>query len=99
MTAALSKLAAKGIYLGTSSRKYAGWRGMLYDEQRYITRGKVAETRFERECLYEEARAAAAELIKQSAESGQRLYIYINNRLEGNALLTIQGVLDQLGDR
>jgi uncharacterized protein YecE (DUF72 family) len=46
-------LALKGVYIGTSSWKYPGWRGLLYDESRYITRGKVAESRFERECLEE----------------------------------------------
>ena len=30
-------LAAKGVFIGTSSWKYPGWRGMLYDESRYIT--------------------------------------------------------------
>lgn len=50
---ALAALAAKGVFVGTSSWKYPGWRGMLYDEARYITRGKVAESRFERECLAE----------------------------------------------
>ena len=44
-----------GIYLGTSSWKYPGWLGTLYDEQRYLYRGKLAETRFERECLSEYA--------------------------------------------
>src|SRR5580704_14796621 len=27
------------------------WRGMLYDEQRYVYRGKFAESRFEKNCL------------------------------------------------
>jgi uncharacterized protein YecE (DUF72 family) len=48
-------LAGQGVYLGTSSWKYAGWRGMLYNEARYIYRGKVAESRFERDCLAEYA--------------------------------------------
>ena len=48
-------LAADGIFIGTSSWKYAGWRGRLYDEQRYCYRGKFAETRFERDCLAEYA--------------------------------------------
>jgi uncharacterized protein YecE (DUF72 family) len=53
--AELAGLAQRGVYIGTSSWKYAGWRGMLYDESRYVTRGKVAETRFERNCLSEYA--------------------------------------------
>ncbi len=55
MTAKLAELAAQGIYIGTSSWKYAGWRGTLYDEGRYVYRGKIAESRFERECLREYA--------------------------------------------
>jgi len=48
-------LAARGVYLGTSSWKYAGWRGMLYDDSRYVYRGKFAESRFEKNCLSEYA--------------------------------------------
>ena len=35
-------LAALGVYVGTSSWKYPGWRGMLYDRARYEYRGKFA---------------------------------------------------------
>jgi len=52
---AAGELAAKGIFVGTSSWRYPGWRGMLYDESRYVYRGKFAETRFERDCLSEYA--------------------------------------------
>lgn len=55
MKARAAELAARGVFLGTSSWKYAGWRGMLYDEARYIWRGKVAESRFEKNCLSEYA--------------------------------------------
>src|SRR5436190_22166231 len=48
-------LAEQGVFIGTSSWKYAGWRGMLYDEARYIWRGKYAESRFEKYCLAEYA--------------------------------------------
>ena len=48
-------LAAKGVFLGTSSWKYEGWRGLLYDESRYVYRGKFAGTRFEKNCLAEYA--------------------------------------------
>ncbi len=51
----LDDLAASGIFIGTSSWKYTGWIGQLYDEQRYVYRGKFAETRFERLCLAEYA--------------------------------------------
>jgi uncharacterized protein YecE (DUF72 family) len=42
-------LAAKGVFIGTSSWKYEGWFGQLYTLTRYEYRGKVAKTRFERE--------------------------------------------------
>ncbi len=51
----LTSLADEGIFLGTSSWKYPGWCGQLYDEQRYLTRGKFSEAKFERECLTEYA--------------------------------------------
>jgi len=50
---AVDELAQKGIYIGTSSWKYPGWRGMLYESARYDYRGKFAMTRFERNCLEE----------------------------------------------
>jgi len=48
-------LAAKGVYLGTSSWKYQGWMNQLYTPSRYEYRGKVAAKRFERDCLAEYA--------------------------------------------
>ena len=48
-------LAAQGVYVGTSSWKYEGWFGQLYTPARYEYRGKVARTRFERDCLKEYA--------------------------------------------
>jgi len=48
-----AKLAAKGVFIGTSSWKYEGWVGQLYSPSRYEYRGKVAKTRFERDCLSE----------------------------------------------
>lgn len=55
MQAALGASARQGIFLGTSSWKYPGWRGQLYDEARYVYRGRFAETRFDRNCLAEYA--------------------------------------------
>jgi uncharacterized protein YecE (DUF72 family) len=52
---ALQRLAEAGIYLGTSSWKYPGWCGQLYTEQRYLYRGKLAKSRFEKGCLEEYA--------------------------------------------
>ena len=51
----LAGLAARNIFLGTSSWKYSGWCGLLYDESRYLWRGKFAEKRFEQRCLAEYA--------------------------------------------
>lgn len=50
-----ASLAVQGVYVGTSSWKYPGWRGTLYDPARYEYRGRLAETRFNRNCLAEYA--------------------------------------------
>jgi uncharacterized protein YecE (DUF72 family) len=55
MKAKAAALAAKGVFIGTSSWKYDGWFGQLYTPGRYEYRGKVAKTRFERDCLSEYA--------------------------------------------
>src|SRR5207247_3571116 len=57
MRKVLSVLADKGVYLGTSSWKYPGWRGTLYDDSRYVWRGRFSAARFERLCLGEYAQA------------------------------------------
>ncbi len=55
MKTAVAKLAAQGVFVGTSSWKYAGWLGQLYTHDRYVWRGRYAESRFERNCLAEYA--------------------------------------------
>ncbi len=50
-----AELASKGVFIGTSSWKYQGWLGQLYTPARYEYRGKVATTRFQRDCLREYA--------------------------------------------
>jgi uncharacterized protein YecE (DUF72 family) len=50
-----AELVTGGVFIGTSSWKYEGWRGMLYDESRYVFRGKFARSRFEKNCLAEYA--------------------------------------------
>jgi uncharacterized protein YecE (DUF72 family) len=52
---AAENLAAQGVFIGTSSWKYPGWCGLLYDPARYEYRGKFAQTRFNRDCLTEYA--------------------------------------------
>ena len=56
LAAEIARLAGRNILVGTSSWKYPGWRGLLYDSDRYNFRGKFAISRFERECLEEYAR-------------------------------------------
>ncbi len=51
----VQELAAQNVYVGTSSWKYEGWRGLLYDESRYLYRGKLSEKRFQEQCLTEYA--------------------------------------------
>src|SRR4051794_2151728 len=51
----LRELAAKNVFLGTSSWKYAGWCDLLYERAKYEYRGKFAESRFDRNCLREYA--------------------------------------------
>ena len=51
----LGDLAVQGVFVGTSSWKYPGWCGALYDPARYEWRGKFAESRFNRHCLTEYA--------------------------------------------
>jgi len=46
-------LAEQGVFIGTSSWKYPGWCGLLYERGRYQWRGQFAEARFKRDCLGE----------------------------------------------
>jgi uncharacterized protein YecE (DUF72 family) len=48
-------LARQGVFIGTSSWKYPGWCGLLYERARYEWRGQFADSRFRRECLSEYA--------------------------------------------
>jgi len=54
------RLARRGVFLGTSSWKYPGWLGQIYDPARYDTRGKFSQKRFDQECLVEYARVFPA---------------------------------------
>ncbi|MCP5516144.1 MAG: DUF72 domain-containing protein [Verrucomicrobiales bacterium] len=55
LSARLVALAQRGVYLGTSSWKYPGWLGQIYDEERYLHHGRFSLTRFGRRCLAEYA--------------------------------------------
>lgn len=50
------ELAGRGVYIGTSSWKYPGWLGQVYDPARYAVRGRLSERKFRDECLAEYAR-------------------------------------------
>jgi uncharacterized protein YecE (DUF72 family) len=56
----LRRLAAQGVFLGTSSWKYPGWFGSIYERDRYVWRGRFSQARFERDCLAEYARVFPA---------------------------------------
>ena len=49
----LRALAAENIWIGTSSWKYPGWLEQIYSRERYLTRGRFSQKRFEAECLAE----------------------------------------------
>jgi uncharacterized protein YecE (DUF72 family) len=51
----LRELASQQIYIGTSSWKYEGWCGQIYTRDRYATRSRFSQKRFEGECLGEYA--------------------------------------------
>jgi uncharacterized protein YecE (DUF72 family) len=51
----LRSLAQERIYFGTSSWKYEGWLDQIYSRERYLTRGRFSQKRFEDECLAEYA--------------------------------------------
>jgi uncharacterized protein YecE (DUF72 family) len=51
----LAGLAQQNILIGTSSWKYEGWFGQIYSRQRYLTRGRFSQKRFQDECLSEYA--------------------------------------------
>jgi len=53
--AAAAALAHQGVFIGTSSWKYPGWLGQLYDQSRYVWHGRYSESRLQRLCLIEYA--------------------------------------------
>lgn len=55
LAAGVKWLADHDVFIGTSSWKYEGWLGKLYHPDRYLTRSKFSQARFERECLREHA--------------------------------------------
>ena len=55
LAAKLRSLASENIWIGTSSWKYNGWLGQVYTRERYLSRGKFSQKRFEADCLAEYA--------------------------------------------
>jgi uncharacterized protein YecE (DUF72 family) len=55
LTEQIATLAARGVYVGTSSWKYEGWLGQIYSPERYMTRGKLSRSKLEKTCLAEYA--------------------------------------------
>ena len=53
--ARLNELAGVQLYVGTSSWKYEGWLGSVYQPERYSSRGRFSKARFQRDCLTEYA--------------------------------------------
>ena len=51
----LMALAGRGVFIGTSSWKYEGWLGSIYSPERYVTRGKFSQKKFDDTCLAEYA--------------------------------------------
>jgi uncharacterized protein YecE (DUF72 family) len=56
LAAAVNSLADQGVYIGTSSWKYEGWLGLIYNPDRYRTHSKFSRAKFERTCLAEYAK-------------------------------------------
>ena len=83
----MSELARAGVRIGTSSWKYPGWCGQVYDEQRYLRREKFSVAKFERECLAEYTetfKPALGELI---------------DRLQKENIQVIQCTLTSVGEK
>src|SRR5258708_27696046 len=51
----LRALAQQGVFIGGSSWKYEGWLGQIYTPERYYSRGRFSQKRFEETCLQEYA--------------------------------------------
>src|SRR5258708_410957 len=77
---AVADLAAKGVFIGTSSWKYEGGFGQLYTPTRNEYRGGVAKYRFERGCLNE-----YAEVFKTVCVDGAYYAFPTQKYLEGLA--------------
>ena len=48
-------LAARNVFIGTSSWRYEGWLNQVYTPERYATRGRFSKKKFHEECIQEYA--------------------------------------------
>jgi uncharacterized protein YecE (DUF72 family) len=55
LAAKIRTLAARKIFIGTSSWRYEGWLGQVYTPERYFTRGKFSKKKFHEESIQEYA--------------------------------------------
>ena len=81
-----------------TSEKFTGARFLLKPGRKYQDAVDLFSPYDKIQDPYPDARAAAAELITRAMvrKALCKLFLYVNNRLEGNALLTIMAMLDQL---
>jgi hypothetical protein len=47
--------------------------------------------------LVEDATGETVHLVRQAVSEGRQVYVLVNNRSEGNALLTVQALVHALG--
>ncbi|MGV3757826.1 MAG: hypothetical protein ACO1QS_20790 [Verrucomicrobiota bacterium] len=76
-----------------TSEQFTAARFLLKPGRDYETAVKEFSPYKETKEIYPEARQAAADLIKRMKERKKKAFIYVNNRLEGNALRTIKAVI------
>jgi hypothetical protein len=81
-----------------TSPELAGARFLLRPGRRYEEAVKLFSPYDQVKDLNVEARQAGARMIRQAlgavGDAGRRTFIYVNNRLEGNALETIAGMTE-----
>src|SRR5438046_10465159 len=79
--------------------EFFGARFLLKPGRKYEDAVKLFSPYDRAKAPYPEGRAAAAELIRTTWSSGQRIhaFIYVNHRLEGHALESITALLDSAG--
>lgn len=95
MPPVIEQLALSG---STTNPACTGARFLLKPGRKYEEAVKLFSPYNETREVYPEARAAAADLIRQVLikQAIRKLFLYVNNRLEGNSLLTIMALLSML---